>query len=341
MHMGLINRYHQWLGLPELEPVTLGEGNTPMVHWATWESHRIWLKLEGCNPTGSFKDRGMTVAVSQARCQGAEAVICASTGNTAASAGAYAGRAGLKAFVVIPNNQVALGKMIQASAYGATILAIEGNFDQALQAVRDVAEQESWIALVNSVNPWRLRGQETGAYEILDGLGHAPSALVLPVGNAGNISAYFHGFRRRNEGIPQLFGIQAQGADPLVQEHELDEVKTVASAIRIGRPASAHLAKEAVKESRGQFRSVSDSQILRAQEELAHGGIFVEPASAAAYAGLKVLYQKRLLPQGDVVAILTGNGLKDTQTPAMWASVEPQIVKSQYLTESIGQFMNP
>ena len=341
MHIGLINRYHQWLGLPELEAVSLGEGNTPMIHWATWDSHRIWLKLEGCNPTGSFKDRGMTVAVSQARFAGGKAVICASTGNTAASAAAYAGRAGLKAFVVIPNGQVALAKMIQASAYGATILAIEGNFDQALQAVRAVAEQESWIALVNSVNPWRLRGQETGAYEILDDLGHVPASLVLPVGNAGNISAYFHGFRRRNEGIPQLFGIQAQGADPLVQDRDLDKVTTVASAIRIGRPASAHLAKEAVKESHGQFHAVSDSQILQAQEELAHGGVFVEPASAAAYAGLKILYRRRLLPTGDVVAILTGNGLKDSQTPAMWASVEPQIVESQHLLESIGQVMNP
>ncbi len=341
MHIGLINRYRQWLGLPDLEPVTLGEGNTPMVHWATWNSCRIWLKLEGCNPTGSFKDRGMTVAVSQARHAGAKAVICASTGNTAASAAAYAGRAGLKAFVVIPSGQVALAKMIQASAYGATILAIEGNFDQALQAVRTVAEQESWIALVNSVNPWRLRGQETGAYEILDDLGTMPSALVLPVGNAGNISAYFHGFRRRNEGVPQMFGIQAQGSDPLVQGRDLDNVTTIASAIRIGRPASAHLAKEAVRESHGQFHSVPDSAILHAQEELAHGGIFVEPASAAAYAGLKVLYRRNLLPTGDVVAILTGNGLKDSQTPTMRAHVEPQLVKSQHLIESIGQFMNP
>lgn len=340
MHIGLINRYHDWLGLPDLEPVTIGEGNTPMVHWATWDSSRIWLKLEGCNPTGSFKDRGMTVAVSQARYAGAKAVICASTGNTAASAAAYAGRAGLKAFVVIPNGQVALPKMIQASAYGATILAIEGNFDQALNAVREVAEQESWIALVNSVNPWRLRGQETGAYEILDDLGHCPQALVLPVGNAGNISAYFHGFRRRNEGIPQMFGIQAQGADPLVQGHELDNVKTVASAIRIGRPASAHLAKEAVQESRGSFYSVADSSILQAQEELAHGGVFVEPASAAAYAGLKALYHQGRLPHGDIVVILTGNGLKDSQTPTLWAHVEPHVVDSHNLLDAIGQLMN-
>lgn len=340
MNSGLINRYHHWLGLPDLEPVTIGEGNTPMVYWAIWNSTRIWLKLEGCNPTGSFKDRGMTVAVSQARHAGAGAVICASTGNTAASAAAYAGRAGLRSFVVIPQGQVALPKMIQASAYGATILAIEGNFDQALMAVRAIAEKESWVALVNSVNPWRLRGQETGAYEILDDLNHCPQALVLPVGNAGNISAYYHGFRRRNEGIPQMFGIQAQGADPLVQGHDLDMVNTVASAIRIGRPASAHLAKEAVLQSQGQFLSVPDAAILLAQEELAHGGIFVEPASASAYAGLKVLYQQGRLPDGDVVAILTGNGLKDSQTPALWVQMEPQVVASDDLLDAISQLMN-
>ncbi|AUW94587.1 MAG: threonine synthase [Sulfobacillus thermotolerans] len=341
MNKGLIHRYHPWLGLPDLTPVTLGEGSTPMVHWADWGPHHIWLKLEGCNPTGSFKDRGMTVAVSQAKYEGATAVICASTGNTAASAAAYAGRGGLKAFVVVPHGQVALQKMIQASAYGAIILAVEGNFDQALSAVRHVAESEQWIALVNSVNPWRLRGQETGAYEILDDLGHAPAGFVLPVGNAGNISAYFHGFRRRGEGLPQMFGIQAQGADPLVQGHDLDNVSTVASAIRIGKPASAHLAREAVATTRGQFRSVSDDAILQAQKELAHGGVFVEPASAAAYAGLKMLYQEGRLPEGDIVAILTGNGLKDSATAGLWAAVEPQVVSSNELLTAIADLMTP
>ncbi len=339
MNKGLIDRYHDWLGLPELTPVSLGEGSTPMVHWADWDTHRIWLKLEGCNPTGSFKDRGMTVAVSEAKHRGAKAVICASTGNTAASAAAYAGRGGLRAFVVIPNGQVALQKMIQASAYGATILAIEGNFDQALTVVRKIADAEDWIALVNSVNPWRLRGQETGAYEIIDDLGAPPQGFVLPVGNAGNISAYFHGFRRRNLGIPRMFGIQAAGADPLVQGHDLDEVSTVASAIRIGKPASAHLAREAVEVSHGSFSAVPDKEILDAQKELAHGGVFVEPASAAAYAGLKRIYQAGRLPEGNIVAILTGNGLKDSSAPALWASVEPEVVASESLLEAIGDLM--
>lgn len=339
MTNGLITRYHNWLGLPALTPVSLGEGATPLVHWADWGTHRIWLKLEGCNPTGSFKDRGMTVAVSHAKHEGASAVICASTGNTAASAAAYAGRGGLKAFVVIPNGQVALPKMIQASAYGAIILAIEGNFDQALTAVRNVAETEDWIALVNSVNPWRLRGQETGAYEILDDLGHAPAGFVLPVGNAGNISAYFHGFRRRGQGLPQMFGIQAQGSDPLVQGHDMDDVSTIASAIRIGKPASAHLAREAVAATRGQFRSVPDADILHAQRELAHGGVFVEPASAAAYAGLKMLYQEGRLPDGDIVGILTGNGLKDSTTAGLWAKVEPQVVPGASLLDAISDLM--
>jgi threonine synthase len=281
----------------------------------------------------------MTVAVSQAKHAGAKAVICASTGNTAASAAAYAGRGGLRAFVVIPNGQVALPKMIQASAYGAIILAIEGNFDQALSAVRHVADAEDWIALVNSVNPWRLRGQETGAYEIIDDLGAPPAGFVLPVGNAGNISAYFHGFRRREQGIPRMFGIQAKGADPMVQGHDLEEVSTVASAIRIGKPASAHLAREAVAVSGGMFRSVPDQAILQAQEELAHGGVFVEPASAAAYAGLKLLYQEGRLPKGDIVGILTGNGLKDSAAAGLWASVEPQVVSSESLLDAIGDLM--
>lgn len=318
----LIERYRRWLDVPsDLTAYSIGEGNTPLVHWQTWGATRVWLKLEGSNPTGSFKDRGMTVAVSIARHSMAKAVICASTGNTAASAAAYAGRAGLPAFVVMPEGQVAPPKMVQAAAHGARLIVVRGNFDQALSGVRTVAANESWIALVNSVNPWRIRGQETAAYEIVDALGTVPMMLVLPVGNAGNISAYFQGFHRYAGRAPEFLGVQAKGSDPLVQNRPLDHVATIASAIRIGRPASADSAKTAVKESHGQFLSVDDTAILAAQKELAHGGIFVEPASAAAYAGLLQRQSLQTLPSGDIVVILTGAGLKDTDTPLQWASI--------------------
>lgn len=332
---GLIHRYREWLDMTGIDAVSLGEGNTPLIEWDRWEQSTIYLKLEGCNPTGSFKDRGMTVAVSQARHAGARAVICASTGNTAASAAAYAGRAGLAAFVVVPTGQVAPPKMLQSSAYGATMLAVEGNFDQALTTVRDVAASHSWLALVNSVNPWRLRGQETGAYELVDTLGTVPAALVIPVGNAGNISAYYQGFRRYAGHTPRMFGVQAQGADPLVRGYELDHVETVASAIRIGRPASAHLARAAVDESQGAFLSVDDRAILEAQKELARGGVFAEPASAAAYAGLKVLRETGRLPAGPVAVILTGSGLKDATTPTLWTSVTTTLTTPGTIMETI------
>ncbi|MCY0879696.1 MAG: threonine synthase [Firmicutes bacterium] len=315
---GIIERYRAYLDLGDIPAVTLGEGGTPLVHWATWGIQDIYLKLEGTNPTGSFKDRGMTVAVSVAKAQGARGVICASTGNTAASAAAYAARAGLPAFVVVPEGRVTREKMMQALAHGAKTLSVSGNFDQALAAVRRLAQERGDIALVNSVNPWRLRGQETGAYEIVDELGAPPAALVLPVGNAGNISAYFHGFRRYGRGIPQMFGIQAAGAAAMVEGRDLENPETIATAIRIGKPASRHLAQEAVLVSQGQFLAVSDQDILRAQQELAHGGVFVEPASATAYAGLKVLRDRGALPPGPIVAILTGTGLKDGQTPFQW-----------------------
>ncbi len=318
----LIERYRRWLEIPsDVVPYSIGEGSTPLVHWQTWGQSRVWLKLEGTNPTGSFKDRGMTVAVSMARHQNAKAVICASTGNTAASAAAYAGRAGLPAFVVMPEGQVAPPKMVQAAAHGAQLIAVQGNFDHALTAVRQTAATESWIALVNSVNPWRIRGQETAAYEIVDELGGVPQLLALPVGNAGNISAYFQGFRRYTRQSPEFLGVQAQGADPLVQNRFMDEVATIASAIRIGHPASADTARIAVKESHGQFLSVDDTAILSAQRELARGGIFVEPASAAAYAGLLKRQNLSVLPAGDIVVVLTGAGLKDTDTPLRWASI--------------------
>lgn len=333
---GLIEQFRTWLDLLDVPAVTLGEGHTPFFHWDTWGQTRIWLKLEGCNPTGSFKDRGMTVAVSVARHQGARAVICASTGNTAASAAAYAGRAGLVAFVVVPQGQISRQKLLQAAAHGAKILEVEGNFDAALDVVRKTAEiHHEWLALVNSVNPWRLRGQETGAYEMVDTLGQAPSALILPVGNAGNISAYFHGFTRYQKGVPTMIGIQAHGADPLVQGHDVESPQTVASAIRIGRPASAPLARNAVAATNGFFESVNDDAILDAQSRLAAGGVFVEPASAASYAGALSLNTRGLLPSGDVALVLTGNGLKDTDTPLRWASLNPILTQP----ETIGDTM--
>ncbi len=325
---GIIARYRDWLDLPPLDPVTLGEGSTPLVFWDRWGESDIFLKLEGSNPTGSFKDRGMTVAVAVARHQGVRAVICASTGNTAASASAYAARAGLIAVVVMPKGQVARQKVLQSRVHGAVLITIDGNFDQALQQVRRVVDTNRSLALVNSVNPWRIRGQETGAFEVVDALGRAPAALVLPVGNAGNISAYFHGFRRYQKGIPPLFGIQAEGARSMVVGHDIESPKTVASAIRIGKPASRKLAEEAISVSHGQFLAVSDDAILKAQKALAHGGIFVEPASAAAYAGVLHLAEQRALPPGPVVAVLTGHGLKDSDTPMTWA--DPQ----EYATDA-------
>lgn len=322
--LGLIERFRPWLGLGDVAPVSLGEGNTPFFHWDTWKQTRLWLKLEGCNPTGSFKDRGMTVAISAARRDGARAVICASTGNTAASAAAYAGRAGLPAVVVVPHGQISQQKLLQAAVHGAVLLELEGNFDAALAAVRQTVEDHgSWLALVNSVNPWRLRGQETAAYEIADALGGAPTAVILPVGNAGNISAYFQGFQRYQRGLPALIGIQAAGADPFVAGHDLKSPQTIASAIRIGRPASADSARAATAHTGGFFRSAPDEAILDAQSRLARGGVFVEPASAAAYAGALLLHRESLLPPGDVVLILTGNGLKDTGAPLHWANVSP------------------
>ncbi len=341
MIRGLIDRYRNWLDLPQnLTPVTIGEGDTALVHWDDWGQSRIWLKLEGTNPTGSFKDRGMTVAVSMARYGGARAVICASTGNTAASAAAFAARAGLEAFVVIPDGQVALPKMVQSAVHGAHLIGVQGNFDQALAAVRQAAESESWLTLVNSVNPWRIRGQETAAYEIVDDLGHPPVMLALPVGNAGNISAYHQGFIRYGKQAPRFIGVQAKGADPLVQGRWLDEVNTVASAIRIGRPASADTARLAVEQTGGLFLSIDDGAILAAQQELAHGGVFVEPASAAAYGGLKELSRMERLPEGDIVVILTGMGLKDTDTPQRWANLTLTSSRADAIVQTISQMLN-
>src|SRR3954465_9536664 len=297
--------------LPVDPLVTLGEGDTPLIP-APRISERVgadvWLKFEGANPTGSFKDRGMTVAVSAAVAEGAEAVICASTGNTAASAAAYAGRAGLRGAVIVPGGKIATGKLAQALMHGARVIALRGNFDQALALVRELASKHP-IALVNSVNDYRLQGQKTAAFEVCDQLGEAPDVLCIPVGNAGNITAWWRGFKEY-EVAPRMFGFQAEGAAPLVNGAPVENPETVASAIRIGNPARWEGAMDAVTSSRGEIRAVSDAEILDAYAFLgANEGVFCEPASAASGAGLL-----KCGAEGKVVCVLTGHGLKDPTT---------------------------
>jgi threonine synthase len=312
--VGLIERYRDRLPFAAGDPVvSLGEGSTPLV-LAERVSERVgaevWLKLEGLNPTGSFKDRGMTCAVSAALREGAQAVICASTGNTAASAAAYAGRAGLTGAVIVPEGKIATGKLAQALMHGAKVIALQGNFDQALTIVRELAAHHP-IGLVNSVNPFRLEGQKTASFEILEELGTL-DALSIPVGNAGNITAYWKGFQEAGA-APRMLGWQAEGAAPLVHGEPVAEPETVASAIRIGNPARWEEAMGAMSASNGSIRAVSDAQILDAYRFLAaHEGVFCEPASAAGVAGLLV----NGVPEGvaRVVCVLTGHGLKDPQT---------------------------
>ncbi|MDQ3739784.1 MAG: threonine synthase [Actinomycetota bacterium] len=310
---GLIERYRDRLPFAEGDPVvTLGEGSTPAVH-APFVSDRVgadvWLKIEGANPTGSFKDRGMTCAVSAAVRDGAEAVICASTGNTAASAAAYAAKGGLTGAVIVPEGKIATGKLAQALMHGARVIALRGNFDQALKLVRELVERHP-IALVNSVNPFRLEGQKTAAFELLDALGQL-DLLCIPVGNAGNVTAYWKGFRE-TDAAPRLFGFQAEGAAPLVHGRPVERPETVASAIRIGNPARWEEAMAAMTESRGAIRAVSDDDILDAYRLLAsREGVFCEPASAASVAGL-LKYGADGAER--VACVLTGHGLKDPQT---------------------------
>jgi len=303
--------------LPVDPVVTLDEGDTPLVR-APWLSRRtgcdVWLKVEGANPTGSFKDRGMTVAVSAAVGEGAEAVVCASTGNTAASAAAYAARAGLRGVVIVPEGKIATGKLAQALMHGARVIALRGNFDQALELVRELARRHP-IALVNSVNEYRIEGQKTGAFEVCDELGEAPDVLCIPVGNAGNVTAWWRGFSEYGV-APRLHGYQAAGAAPLVEGAPVAQPETVASAIRIGNPARWEDAMGAFTGSRGQVRAVTDEQILDAYALLAaREGVFCEPASAASVAGLLANGA-----EGRVVCVLTGNGLKDPQTAMNRAS---------------------
>ncbi len=323
----LMERYRRFLPLTDATPaLTLGEGATPLIHarrlGAAMGLSNLRLKVEGQNPTGSFKDRGMVLAVAKAAEEGARSIICASTGNTSASAAAYGAAAGMEVIVVLPKGQIATGKLLQALAAGARVVAVDGNFDQALAIVRSLAEQDDHpVTVVNSVNPFRLEGQKTGAFEICDQLGRAPDVLAIPVGNAGNISAYWSGFREyRAAGLvattPMMWGFQAAGAAPLVHGQRVEHPETVATAIRIGDPASWSLAIEARDASGGRIAAVTDDEILAAYRDLARiEGIFCEPASAAGVAGVrKAAAAGEVDPDMLVVCVLTGHGLKDPTT---------------------------
>ena len=325
MKQGLIAQYRSLLDLPDHTcEVSLQEGDTPLIP-AQNLAHELGggfellIKYEGLNPTGSFKDRGMTAAVGEALGRGAKTVICASTGNTAASAAAYAARAGLKCIVLIPQGKVAAGKLAGAIAYGAQVLQVDGSFDDALGLVVQVSDKYP-ICLVNSINPYRIEGQKTAAFEICDALQQAPDWLCLPVGNAGNITSYWAGFKQyealKSTGLPCVLGVQAAGAAPLVLGHPVDRPETVATAIRIGKPARGEQALQAAEESRGRIIAATDGQILAMQKQLAQlEGIWVEPASAAGLAGLALeIATGKLKPKGKrIVAICTGHGLKDPE----------------------------
>ena len=320
MWRGLQLEYQDRLPVTDATPVvTLREGNTPLIYSEALSEQvnaQVWLKFEGANPTGSFKDRGMFLAISKAKEAGAKAVICASTGNTSASAAAYAAKAGLACGVIVPESKIAMGKLAQALITGATVLQVRGNFDQALVMCQELAEGGK-VTLVNSVNPYRIEGQKTGAFEVCDFLGQAPDVHVMPVGNAGNITAYWKGYKEYHaDGIipnlPVMRGFQAAGAAPLVLGHKVDDPQTIATAIRIGNPASGEFALKAAEESNGSIRAVTDKQILEAYRLVAKHGIFCEPASAASVAGLLTLHEKGEIPAGaKVVCVLTGHGLKD------------------------------
>jgi threonine synthase len=334
---GVIKYYKRFLSLKdERFIVTLLEGNTPLIEAKRLKDYinpdlKLFLKYEGLNPTSSFKDRGMTMAVSKALEAGSQAVICASTGNTSASAAAYAARANLRAFVLIPEGKIALGKLSQAMMHGAKVIQVEGNFDEALTLVREISEQYP-ITLVNSLNPHRIEGQMTAAFEVCDHLGYVPTYHALPVGNAGNITAYWKGYKRyKEEGIinslPKMIGFQAEGAAPIVRKQIVERPETVATAIRIGNPASWKKAEEARDESGGLIDMVSDDEILSAYRLIASlEGIFCEPASAASVAGVIKMNKKGLFQKDDtIVCTLTGHGLKDPEN-AMKISEKPTTV---------------
>ncbi|MBA7647329.1 Threonine synthase [subsurface metagenome] len=325
MKPGVLYRYKDFLPITPKTPLfALGEGDTPLVRCQQLEKElaiaELYFKLEGCNPTGSFKDRGMVVAVAKALEEGSKALMCASTGNTSASAAAYAAGCGVDSIIIIPKGKIALGKMAQAIIYKAKIVAIDGNFDQALKIVLALTEKHP-VTLVNSLNPNRIEGQKTAAFEVIDDLGEAPDYLFIPVGNAGNITAYWKGFKEYHQAgkskiKPKMMGFQAEGAAPIVRGHVVAKPETVASAIRIGNPASWKRAEAARDESGGVIDMVSDNEILSAQRLLAtKGGIFGEPASAASLAGLVKLSRQGMdFSKSKIVCIVTGTGLKDTET---------------------------
>jgi threonine synthase len=327
---GVIERYREFLPVSDSTPIiSLGEGNTPLVYSAKLSARvgrgcEVFIKNEGVNPTGSFKDRGMTVAVSKAVERGARTLVCASTGNTSASAAAYAARAGIECAVILPAGKIASGKLLQAFIHGARIIAIDGNFDDTLRIVRKLGQREN-LAIVNSINPNRIAGQKTAAFEIVDLLGDAPDFHLLPLGNAGNLTAYWAGYREyqgngRSKRLPAMLGFQAAGAAPIFHDKIIERPETIASAIRIGNPASWSQARAAIDQSKGIVDLVTDEQIIEAQIWLAqHEGIFVEPASAAAIAGLfkccgakDVAYSFQKIPEKSrIVCTVTGHGLKD------------------------------
>lgn len=335
MWRGLIHQYKEFLPVNENTPMlSLCEGNTPLIPLENLSKKwgiELYVKYEGANPTGSFKDRGMVMAVAKAKEEGSNAIMCASTGNTSAAAAAYAARLGMRCIVLIPEGKIAAGKLAQAVMYGAEIYSIEGNFDQALKMVRKLSETAP-ITLVNSVNPYRIEGQKTAAFEVCDQLGKAPDVLVIPVGNAGNITAYWKGFMEYNEvkktGLPVMRGFQAAGAAPIVRNQVVENPETIATAIRIGNPASWEKAVNAAKESSGKIDEVTDEQILEAYQLLTREeGVFAEPGSCASIAGLKKQIESGEIKQGStVVAVLTGNGLKDPECAMNTAIVKPTVL---------------
>ncbi len=349
MWQGVIRGYGGFLpAMKEENVVTLLEGNTPLIRSSRISKEflsgvHLYFKYEGINPTGSFKDRGMTVAVSMAKEKGSKAIICASTGNTSASAAAYAARAGMKSYVLIPEGKIAFGKLSQAMAHGAQVIQIDGNFDEALQLVREISETEP-ITLVNSINPFRIEGQKTAAFEIIDFLGIAPTYHCLPVGNAGNITAYWKGYKEywekgRADTLPKMLGFQAEGAAPIVRGEMVKKPETIATAIRIGNPASWKQAEAARDESGGLIDMVSDEEILKAYQMLAGlEGIFCEPASAASLAGVMKLNRKGFFKEDDVVVLtITGHGLKDPDI-AIRVSQQPASLppRKEKVLESLG-----
>jgi threonine synthase len=331
---GIIEEYRDRLPVSDETPVvTLCEGGTPLVHSESLSAEtgcQVWLKYEGANPTASFKDRGMTLAISKAVEEGSKAVVCASTGNTSASAAAYAGKAGMTCAVLVPKGKIALGKMAATLVHGARVLEVEGNFDASLELARALADNYP-VTLVNSVNPLRLQGQKTLAFEICDALGRAPDVHCVPVGNAGNISSHWMGYSEYlTDGViaepPQLFGFQAAGAAPLVLGHPVKDPQTIATAIRIGNPASWDLAIAAATESEGGIWAVTDREILAAYRRIAHEGLFAEPASAASIAGLLHVTAEGRIPAGaTVICVLTGHGLKDPEWAITGAAHPPSV----------------